>query len=305
MATPTPLGIVPALVTPFRADERIDYEAWQRIIDMQIAAGVHGLFATGGQGEFFSLDEEERVVALRFCRQHVNGRVPLYANVGCVTTRQTVQLAQQAEAEGVDYLVVITPYYVKPTADELVDHYAEICRAVRLPVLAYNIPERTGVELAPATLARIAGQCENFVGLKDSSGKLELLPELVALGIAIFIGRDHMILPALQGGCAGAVTACANVAPRLFVDLYDAFRAGELERAARLQSLVDPLRQSFALHTFPSVVKEAMAMAGFPAGPCRKPVGPMPAAARQQLATVLQQLREAGYLPQSHASRGA
>jgi len=302
-------GIVPALVTPFRADERIDFSAWQKIIDLMITSGVDGLFAAGGQGEFFSLEPEERIVALRFCRQYVAGRVPVYGNVGAVTTRETIKLAQQAEGEGLDYLVVITPYYLKPTADELVDHYVEVCRAVHTPVLAYNIPERTGIDMAPGLVARIAAACENFVGLKDSSGNLDRIPELAASGqgrpFAVFIGRDHMILPALKLGAAGAVAACSNVAPRLFVDLYRAFRVGDLEKAARLQALVDPLRQSFGLHTFPSVIKEAMRMIGFPAGPCRRPVGPMPAEAREKLRAVLDRLNDEGYLPHPVAAMKA
>ena len=304
-----PQGIVPALVTPFRQDERIDFNAWQKIIDLTIDSGVDGLLAIGGQGEFFSLDEEERGVALRFCRQYAAGRVPVYGNIGCVTTRQTIRLAQQAEAEGVEYAVVITPYYLKPSADELVEHYMEVCRSVRIPVLAYNIPERTGVELSPSVLARIAGACENFVGLKDSSGKLDQVPEVVALGrerpFSVFIGRDHMILAALKLGCVGAVTACANVAPRLFVDLYRAFRSGDVTEAARLQALADPLRQAFGLHTFPSVVKEAMRMIGFPAGPCRRPVGPMPEEARRKLKAILEHLKQENYLPQWTASVSA
>jgi 4-hydroxy-tetrahydrodipicolinate synthase len=298
-------GIVPALVTPFRKDERIDFDAWQKIIDLMIGSGVDGLFAAGGQGEFFSLEPEERMVALRFCRQYVAGRVPVYGNVGAVTTRETVKFAQQAEAEGVDYLVVITPYYLKPGADELVDHYMEVCRAVRTPVLAYNIPERTGVDLVPGITARIAAACENFVGLKDSSGILDRIPEMAASEdrpFAVFIGRDHMILPALKLGATGAVTACSNVAPRLFVDLYRAYRAGNMEEAARLQALVDPLRQAFGLHTFPSVIKEAMAMIGYPAGPCRKPVGPMPPDAREKLRAVLAKLRDEKYLPEPAAA---
>jgi 4-hydroxy-tetrahydrodipicolinate synthase len=302
----SPQGIVPALVTPFRADERIDFTAWQNIIDFLIASGVDGLFAAGGQGEFFSLDEEERIVALRFSRQYAAGRVPVYGNVGCVTTRDSVRLAQAAQAEDIDYAVVITPYYVKPSADELVEHYVEICKAVHIPVMAYNIPDRSGVDLTPAIVRRIAERCENFIGLKDSAGRLDEMPELVSIGaarpFAIFIGRDHMILDALKRGAAGAVTACANVAPRLFVDLYRAFRAGNPAEAARLQALVDPLRQAFALHTFPAVVKEAMRMIGYPAGPCRRPVGPMPPAARQTLADVLQKLRDEHYLPEAAAS---
>jgi 4-hydroxy-tetrahydrodipicolinate synthase len=287
-------------VTPFREDERIDFTAWQKIIDAQIEAGVDGLFVTGGQGEFFSLEEQERTVALRFAKQYIAGRAALYGNVGCVTTRETVKLAEKAESEGLDFLVVITPYYVRPTQDELVEHFLEVCRAVRTPVLAYNIPERTGVDLLPDTVRRIADAAPNFVGLKDSSGRLEDLPGLIAIGkerpFAVFMGRDHMILPGLSTGCAGAVTACANVAPRLFVDLYRAFRENRLEEAARLQALVDPLRQAFGLHTFPAVVKEAMAMAGMPAGPCRRPVGPMPQEARVKLAAVLDRLVEAGYV---------
>jgi 4-hydroxy-tetrahydrodipicolinate synthase len=290
-------GIVPAVITPFRQDELIDYQAWQDLIDILIASGVHGLFIIGGQGEFFSLTEEERVVATRFCVQAAAKRVPIYANVGAVTTRETVRLAKQAEAEGVDYVVAITPYYLRPTQPELVEHYVAVCEAVDLSVLAYNIPERTGNELALDTLKRIRERCDNFVGLKDSSGRLDLVPDLVAAGLAVFIGRDHMILEGLKRGCVGAVTACANVVPRAFVDLYQAYRAGDLDGGARLQALVEPLRQAFSLATFPSVVKEAMNMIGLPAGRCRRPVGSMPPEARSQLATILETLKREGYLP--------
>jgi 4-hydroxy-tetrahydrodipicolinate synthase len=302
----TPLkGIVPAVVTPFREDEVIDYQAWQNLIETLIASGVHGLFVIGGQGEFFSLGEEEREVAARFCAQTAAGRVPVYANVGCVTTRQTISLAQKAESDGVDYIVVITPYYLKPSATELVDHYTEVCRSVRLPVLAYNIPERTGVELTPEVLGRVAAQCENFVGLKDSSGNLDLIPQYSAMGLSVFIGRDHMILDGLKRGASGAVTACANVVPRAFVDLYNAYTTGDLETAARLQALVEPLRRAFGLATFPSVVKEAMNQSGVQVGACRRPVGPMPAEARYRLAEILKPLRAEGYLPAAGAGAGS
>ncbi len=298
-------GIVPAVITPFREDELIDYEAWQGLLDLLTSSGVDGLFIIGGQGEFFSLTEEERVVATRFCVQTVARRVPIYANVGAVTTRETIRLAEQAAGEGVDYLVVITPYYLRPSPAELVAHYAAVCEAVDLPVLAYNIPERTGVELTPETLCRIRERCDNFVGLKDSSGKLEQIPELVKAGLRVFIGRDHMILEGLKRGCVGAVTACANVAPRAFVDLYRAWREGDGDRAGRLQSMVEPLRQAFALATFPSVVKEAMNMIGINGGRCRRPVGPMPEEARERLRAILAKLKEEGYLPATPARAGS
>ncbi len=304
MTAATLRGIVPAVITPFRENEAIDYSAWQNVLEYLIASGVHGLFVVGGQGEFFTLSEEERTVAARFCAQTVAKRLPLYVNVGAVTTAETVRLAQRAQDDGVDYVVVITPYYLKPSADELYEHYSEVCRSVRTPVLAYNIPERTGVELTPAVLTRVAESNDNFVGLKDSSGKLDLIPDWKRAGLAVFIGRDHMILDGLRMGCAGAVTACANVIPRAFVDLYNAYQAGNLEEAARLQALVEPLRQAFSLATFPSVVKEAMNMAGMNVGRSRRPVGPMPEGARAKLAAVLDKLREARYLPEPATMAG-
>lgn len=297
MPEPSPRGIVPAVVTPFDDDGKIDYGAWRRHIGRLIAAGVHGLFVLGGQGEFFALTEEEREVAARFAIQETARRTAVYVNIGAITTRQTVALAQKAEADGASYLVAITPYYIRPSADELAEHYVELCRSVASPVLAYNIPERTGVELNPRILERVAAQCPNFVGLKDSSGKLDLIAAYREARLAVFIGRDHMVLDGLNLGAAGAVSACANVVPRAFVDLYDAFQAGDRERAARLQALVEPLRRAFSLGTFPSVIKEAMNLAGLDGGVCRRPVGPLPAPAREQLARVIEDLRAAGCLP--------
>jgi 4-hydroxy-tetrahydrodipicolinate synthase len=284
------------VVTPFRSDEEIDYQAWKGLIDYLIAEGVHGLFVIGGQGEFFALSQEERIEATRFCVRAAGGRVPVFVNVGAVTTREAVRLAEAAGAEGADAVVGVTPYYLKPTGQELVEHYAAICQAVKLPVLAYNIPERSGVELTPADVRQIAQRCDNFAGLKDSSGKLELIPDYREAGLALFVGRDHMVLPALQLGASGAVAACANVVPRLFVDLYSAFQAGEMERAAKLQKMINPLRQAFGWATFPSIVKEVMNMMGVPVGLCRRPVGPVPAETRTRLQKVIDDLRGQGYI---------
>lgn len=293
-------GIVPALVTPFRPDARIDYGVWQAIIDGQIAAGVDGLFFAGSSGEFYALDFEERQILLRFARQAVAGRVPLYGNVGAISTRETIRLAQAAEADGVDVLVVVTPYYIQPSQDELAEHYIEICHSVRLPVLAYNFPQHGGVEMAADTLARIAASAENLAGIKDSSGRLE---QTLAYGacsparpLAVFAASEATILDALRGGCAGSVTACANIAPRLFVDLYSAFRAGRQAEAERLQALATALHATVGLHTFPSTIKHAMRLAGLPAGICRSPVGPVPPQAARQIAEAITKLQTEGYI---------
>jgi 4-hydroxy-tetrahydrodipicolinate synthase len=287
-------GVVPALVTPFRDDERIDCSAWHLIIDTLIAAGVDGLFAAGSQGEAYALDQEERLVALRFCKQAVAGRVTLYGNVGCATTAATVQLAVQAEALGLDALVVVTPYYVQPTQRELEEHFVEVCLSVSAPVLAYNFPPHGGVSLEAATLGRIAARCENLVGVKDSSGSLETAVAYQNAApdrpLAVLVGADNLVLAALERGCAGTVNACANVAPKLYVDLYRAWSEGRRDEAVRLQALATELGATVGLHTFPSMMKEAMEIAGLPAGPCRRPVGPVPAEARAKLVRVLERL---------------
>ena len=296
-------GVVPALVTPFKENERIDYSAWQIMIDLLISSGVHGLFVAGSQGEFYALDMEERTVAMRFCKQAIAGRVPMYVNVGCITTRDSVALALQAQALDVDALVVVTPYYVMPSQQELVEHFVEVCHAVRMPVMAYNFPPHGGVEIDPSTLGKIAAECPNLVGIKDSSGRLE---QAIAYKNAVpdrefkvFTGGDHLLLPALEGGCVGTVTASANLAPKLFVDLYEAFRAGRRAEAERLQLLASEISSVIMAHTFPSVIKEGLSLIGVPMGPCRKPVGPMPPDARRKVEVVLAHLKAAGMLPEA------
>lgn len=297
---PTIHGIVPAMITPMREDERIDFNTWQRLIDSLIAAGVDGIFCGGSSGEFFALDAEERQVTLRFCRQAAARRVPVYGNVGCVTTRDTVALARVAEADGIDVLVVVTPYYLRATQDELAEHYIEVCRAVRAPILAYNYPPHGGTELAAATLARIAERCENLVGIKDSSGNLglgieysECIPEQK---LPVLVGPENLIVDALDHGLAGTVTALANIAPRLFVELYRACREGRRDEAGRLQTLVNGMCAWVGAHTFPAMLKEAMRMAGRPAGPCRRPIGPVPPQGLERLAAGIERLRREGYI---------
>lgn len=292
-------GVIPAVVTPFREDERIDCGAWQNIIDRLIRAGVNGLFAGGSSGEFCTLDAEERAVSLRFCLQAAAGRVPVIGNVGSITTRQTVHLARVAEDIGLDAIAVVTPYYVKPSQDELFDHYVEVCRAVRLPVLAYNFPQHGGVELEPETLGRIAAVCTNLAGIKDSGGRLERAAAYLACSpdrpLAVLVGPEKLTLSALELGCAGVVTGCGNIVPDLFVELYRAHREGRRADAESLQALVDEIASTMMLHTFPSILKEAMDLSGVPAGRCRKPVGRVPAQVSGAVAEVLRKLEREGF----------
>jgi 4-hydroxy-tetrahydrodipicolinate synthase len=293
--------VIPALVTPFREDERIDCSVWQVLIDTLISAGVDGLFVGGSSGEFCTMDMEERVVTLRFCKQAIAGRVPMIANVGCISTRDTIALAQQADGIGVDAVAVITPYYIKPTQQELTDHLVEVCRSVRLPVLAYNFPFHGGVPLAPETVTAVAAKAANLAGVKDSSGQMgQLLDYRKAVAdreFAVFTGGEHIMLEALEAGCAGTINAAANIAPKLFVELYRHYREHRREEALRLQVLAAETNFALGLHTFPSVVKEGLAMVGLRPGPCRRPVGKMPDDARRKLAALIEHLKVEGMLP--------
>ena len=283
-----PAGIVTAVVTPFREDEAIDYDSWSQVIEFLVESGIDGLFVLGSGGEFYALDETERKQATKFAIKAANGRLPVYTNVGAVTTREAVTLAQYADKEGANYLAVITPYYIRPSPDELVRHYSEICESVTAPVFAYNIPGRTGVELTPAILGRISESQPNFIGLKDSSGKIEQVPDWLKLGLSVFMGSDHLILPALDLGCVGAVTVCSNIAPRLFVEILRAWKSGDASRAAQLQGLAAELRLALKLSASRSFVKEAMAIAGMPVGACRRPAGRMPEEDRANISQIIE-----------------
>ena len=270
-------GIIPALVTPFDADEQINEAALRQLVNYLIDGGVHGLFPTGSQGEFFALTAAERARVWAIVVDETAGRVPVYAGTGAVTTREVIALNRRAEQAGVDAVSVITPYFINPTQEELYRHYIAIADATTLPVILYNNPGRTGgLALSVDLVARLA-QHPNIVGIKDSGGDLSNAMALIRQtgdDFTVLMGRDTLIYAALLHGAQGAITATANVAPTLVVEIYEAFVTGDLERALAAQYRLAPLRHAFGLGTFPVVVKEALRLVGIDAGPARAPVGP-------------------------------
>jgi 4-hydroxy-tetrahydrodipicolinate synthase len=290
-----PFGIIPAMATPFRPDGELNEDALRKLTQHLIRGGVHGLFATGSQGEFWALTPQEKQRVWEIVLDEADGELLVYAGTGAVTTREVIDLNRRAEAAGVDAVSVITPFFVRPTEPELETHYRAIAEATSLPILLYNNPGRTGgVDLSPSLVARLA-QVDNIVGIKDSSGDLTLTMEYVRLtrtstddGVySVVSGRDTLILSGLLHGTTGAIAATANVVPELVVDIYEAFELGDLERARRAQERLAPLRVAFGLGSFPVVVKEALELIGIPAGPCRGPVGALPAEKREELRQVL------------------
>lgn len=288
-------GIIVPVVTPFDQDEAVDEAAFRSLIDYLIESGVHGLFPAGTQGEFFALSADEKKRLIDVTIEQAAGRVFVMPNTGAVTTREALELSRYAESAGSQAISVITPYFVSPSQDELYGFFADVAEAVSIPILAYNNPGRTHVNVLPGTISKLAKAYPHFVGIKDSSGDLTQTLEYLRLcpaAFRTFIGRDTLIYAAVTNGCAGAVAATANVAPGIVVGIYDAAMAGDHALALELQRKLAILRIAFGLGTFPVVAKEALAMQGrIPDGRARRPVGPMSASARRELESILREIQ--------------
>ncbi len=289
MSAPSIYGIIPAMVTPFDRQEEVNFPALRRLTRFLIEAGAHGLFATGSQGEFWALSSAEKQRVWETVVDEAAGKVPVYAGASAITTREAVELARAAEGCGVNGLSVLTPYFISPSEDELYEFFRAIAAATRLPVLLYNNPARTGgVKISLALASRLA-KIENIVGIKDSSGDLEAAAEFIRLlpDFTVLLGRDTLIYGGLLYGAKGAIAATANVAPALVVSIYEHFRAGRLEQARQAQQELSKLRMAFTFGTFPVVIKEALDLMGFEAGPARSPVGALAPEVRARLKQVL------------------
>lgn len=236
-------GVVVPLVTPFNDDESLDEGALRVIVDYLIDAGVHGLFPSGSQGELYALSGQEKMRVMEIVAEQANGRAFVMPSTGAVTTRESIELTRYAQSIGADAVSVITPYFIQPSAQEQIEHFARICDSVEIPVLAYNNPARTNVNFTPAMATAVADRATNFVGIKDSSGDLTNTLDYMQRcppGFRVFVGRDTLIYAALCCGCTGAVAATANVAPELVVGIYTAYQKGDLERSLDLQHRLDP-----------------------------------------------------------------
>ncbi len=287
-----PKGIIPAMVTPITSDGKINGEALRKLTNYLIQGGVHGLFPVGSQGEFYALTFEEKKRIIEVVVQETQGRVPVYAGTGAVTTRDAVALTKMAEEAGVSAVSVLTPYFIRPNEEELFEHYSAIAKATQLPVLLYNNPQRTGVNLSAEFVTR-ASKIENIVGIKDSSGDVTLTSEYIRRTgdpFSVLAGRDTLIYGTLCYGGKGAIAATANVAPRGVVEIYEAFQAGDWKRSLEAQFRLAPLRLAFDLGTFPVVIKEALSLLGIDAGVGIPPVGGISTKAKAELKEILKKM---------------
>lgn len=283
-------GIIPPLVTPMLPDEEVDYPKLRKLIDHQISCGVHGIFVLGTTGECYALDAEEKQKIVAMTVEHVNKRVPVYAGTGAETTREAIRHTRMAEREKVDGVSVITPYFIMPNQSEIADHYRRIAESTSLPVILYSNPATCGgLKIEPETVGKLA-LIKNIVAIKDSSGDLQNTIETVRLvpdDFAVLMGRDTLIAASLMFGAKGAVPASANIAPKMVVEIYEAFQAGDIERCKAAQKRLSPVRIALTIGTAPGVVKQAMALTGWDVGPSRSPIAPLPADKKAKLKEIL------------------
>ena len=285
-------GIVPPTVTAFDRDESVDYEATAAHARFVVDNGCHGVVPLGTNGEFPLLTAGERRGVVEAVAGEIS-TVPVIAGVGAPSTHETLQFATHAEEAGVDGVMVVTPYYYPLDGTGAVEHYRRVTEEVDLPVYVYHIPSKTGNELSLSTLGDVAA-LDGIAGVKDSSKDVPWLGQAIDTHpeLTFMAGSDSLLFPGLEIGCAGAVSAVANVFPGLVVDLYEAYRTGDEERARELQSTVYEVRRATKRGPYMAGVKTALSLrdVDFDVGGLRSPLRAMDEDQREELEADLRAL---------------
>lgn len=268
-----PTGVMPAMVTPFNKDESINEEYLRNLVNHFIDQGVTGLVPCGTTGEFVNMTFEERLKVIEIVVDETNGRVPVIAGTGETGTKLVIDASKTATDIGADAVIIVTPYYLKPKAKGLYDHYFTIAEKTDIPIVLYNIPVCTGVEL-PWTVVEDLVDIENFVAIKDSSGDYKYhsaLLEKVSDKISVLIGWDELVLGALAGGAAGCILGSANVIPKIWLEIYDHVKNNRLPEAQTLQKQVQKIARML-INSGALGAKECLNLMGIPAGITRQPI---------------------------------
>ena len=264
-----------AIVTPFTADDQVNYEELGRMIDYQIEQGTDAIIICGTTGESSTLSHEEHDECIRFAVEHTAGRVPVVAGTGSNSTAEAIRLSTHAEASGADALLLVTPYYNKATQKGLIEHYTKIAESVSIPIILYNVPSRTGVNILPETAVALAKNVPNIVAIKEASGNIGQIARLAALAdgcIDIYSGNDNEIVPIMSLGGIGVISVLSNVAPKLTHDIAQAYLDGDVQRSMKLQLQSVSLIDSLFTEVNPIPVKAAMNMIGWKVGAPRLPL---------------------------------
>ncbi|MEU1513219.1 dihydrodipicolinate synthase family protein [Streptomyces sp. NPDC005811] len=284
-------GVLTALATPFGPDGALDRKQLCRLIDRSVDGGVDGLAVGGSTGEFAAMTGDERRALVETVVEHTAGRVPVVAQTGAVTTREAVALSRHAEAAGASVAMVIAPYYETLTMDETLTYFRTVADAVGIPVMLYNMPGATGVNLDPDTVGTLAGQHGNIRYVKDSGGDMSQASRLIHQygdTVSTFVGWDTLAFAALVEGAAGVMAGTANVVPAELVSVWHAVRDGDLALARERWHRIHPFMDAvISAPSFIPAVKAALQEIGLPAGAPRRPQFPVDEATRARLAEAL------------------
>lgn len=260
-------GIIVPMITPVDAADKIDEARLRKQVDYVIKGGTHGILAFGSNGEFYMFDQNEMKTAFAIIMDQVKGRVPVYFGIGAISTTKCVALAEMAEKMGAKGISILQPMFLKPTAEELFQHFKTIAEAVpNLPVLLYNNPGRTGYTIPTTVVEKLAHKVTNIVGMKDSSGDMTQTSEYIRMNrdvdFKVFGGKDTLIYATLCHGGVGAVCSTVNYMPELVLPIYDKFMAGDLKGALEAQFKMNPVRLSMDKASFPVAAKDMANLRG-------------------------------------------
>lgn len=264
-----------AIVTPFTQDDKVNFEELGKMIDFQIAGGTDAIIICGTTGESSTLTHEEHDACIKFAVEHTAGRVPVIAGTGSNSTAEAIRLSTHAQNNGADALLLVTPYYNKATQKGLIQHYTAIANSVDLPIILYNVPSRTGVNILPQTAVTLAKNVKNIVAVKEASGNISQVAELAALAdgcIDIYSGNDDQVVPLLSLGGVGVISVLSNVMPKLTHDMVMGYLNGDVKLSRQLQLSVMNLNKALFCEVNPIPVKEALNMMGWNAGAVRSPL---------------------------------
>jgi dihydrodipicolinate synthase len=283
--------LLTAMVTPFNADGSINYEAGADFADWLLANGSDGLVVEGSTGEAATMDMDEKIKFMQTIVARVNGRAKIVAGAGTNCTASTIDLVKKMEACGVDGVLVVGPYYNKPTQEGYYQHFAAVAKATKLPIIVYNVPGRTGGNIAPETVARLAADFSNIVAIKEAAGNVAQTAELYRVlpeDFSIYSGDDGLILPFLSVGACGLISVLANVNGNILQQLMQAYSEGRVKDAADLNKVMVPLAKAMFIESNPIPIKAAVTkVTGIEAGAPRLPLTPISAAAEAKLDAAL------------------
>lgn len=283
--------LLTAMVTPFNADGSINYEAGADFADCLLANGSDGLVVEGSTGEAATMDMDEKIKFMQTIVARVNGRAKIVAGAGTNCTASTIDLVKKMEACGVDGVLVVGPYYNKPTQEGYYQHFAAVAKATKLPIIVYNVPGRTGGNIAPETVACLAADFSNIVAIKEAAGNVAQTAELYRVlpeDFSIYSGDDGLILPFLSVGACGLISVLANVNGNILQQLMQAYSEGRVKDAADLNKVMVPLAKAMFIESNPIPIKAAVTkVTGIEAGAPRLPLTPISAAAEAKLDAAL------------------